>query len=45
MGIKVGDKVVFNRYSGKEIKDTAGNVVSRIMADTEIWGRIKEDTK
>lgn len=41
--LKPGDRVVFNRYSGKEIKDERGHTVSRIMADSEIWGRILEE--
>jgi co-chaperonin GroES (HSP10) len=44
MNIKVGDKVVFDRYSGKEIRDgITGEITHRIMPDIAIWGRVSPE--
>ena len=40
--VKPGDRIVFNRYAGREIKDDVGEVTHRIISDTEIWGQIEE---
>lgn len=41
LNVKVGDRVTFDRYSGKEIRDgVTGEITHRIMPDIAIWGRV-----
>lgn len=39
--VKIGDKVAFNRYEGKLIKDESDVSISyRVMNDIEIWAKV-----